>query len=268
MFAVSFFAVTSYADTRCGVVINFPPGGTSDKYARLLQKTNPDWTVEYRVGAFAASSINFLKDKKDYVYFGSPVMFGKNNPDKNPPVELYRILIGAPILALTNKNLRIDDLFTKKINIGVPSLGTAHHMIALQLKEKNPNIEIISTGGDNKALPILKSGDLDVYLVSKTAGINFVKDFGFTNLQEFKYGESVKLGNIVIESQGFNGLFVHKDATTEQRAVIKKCVDDSLSDPRWKSELIESGVDPIDYVGAKKDQLLKKYLDKMTEYNL
>lgn len=267
--AVSFYATnTAVASTKCGVVINFPPGGTSDKYARLLQKTNPNWTVEYRVGAFATNAINLLENKKDYVYFGSPVMFGKNNPNKNPPVELYRILIGAPILSLTNTNLSIDDLFTKKVNIGVPSLGTAHHMIALQLKQNNPNIEIISTGGDNKALPILLNGDLDVYLISKTAGQQFVQNFGLKNLQEFKYGESVKFGSVEVESQGFNGLFFHKDATEVQRKAIKQCVDDSLADPRWKSELIESGADPVDYTGDKKDTLLKKYLNKMTEFNL
>lgn len=253
----------------CGVVINFPPGGTSDKYARLLQKTNPDWVVEYQVGSFATKAISFLGKNTSYVYFGSPVMFGEKNPDKNPPVELYRILIGAPILTITNKNLTLEDLKTKSLNIGVPSFGTAHHMIALQLKEKNPNIEIISTSGDSKALPMISNGDLDIYLVSKTSGLKFLNDFkSFKNLAEFKFGQPTKVNGMVIESQGFNGLFIHKDATKKQREFIANCVDKSLKDPVWKNTLTELGVDPLDMQNKIKDNALSKYVESLKRHGL
>jgi len=255
--------------TTCGVVINFPPGGTSDSYARLLQKTNPEWNVEYQIGSFAAKAITFLGKNNSYVYFGSPVMFGENNPDKNPPVELYRILIGAPILTITNKDLTLEDFESTPLNIGVPSFGTAHHMIALQLKEKNPNIEIVSTGGDKKALPMISNGDLDVYLVSKPAGLKFLKDFdSFNNLAEFKFGEPTKVNDLVIESQGFNGLFIHKDASAEQRAFIKECVDKSVAQSAWVDTLVEKGVDPIDVTGEEKNQALEKYVDSLKKYGL
>lgn len=253
----------------CGVVINFPPGGTSDKYARLLQKTNPDWTVEYQVGSFATKAISFLEKNKSYVYFGSPVMFGEKNPDKNPPVELYRILIGAPILTITNKDLSLKDLETKKLNIGVPSFGTAHHMIALQFKEINPNIEVISTSGDSKALPMISNGDLDIYLVSKTSGLKFLNDFpSFKNLAEFKFGKPTKVNSLTIESQGFNGLFIHKDASDKQRNFIKQCVDKSLQDPAWSNTLIDLGVDPLDMVGKNKDYALTKYIANLKKSGL
>jgi tripartite-type tricarboxylate transporter receptor subunit TctC len=269
LLSLGIVSYVSASQPSCGVVINFPPGGTSDSYARLLQKTNPAWKVEYQVGSFAAKAILFLEKNTSYVYFGSPVMFGKNSPDKNPPVELYRILIGAPILTITNKNITIDDLNDRKLNIGVPSFGTAHHMIALQLKEQNPDIEIISTGGDNKALPMIMNGDLDLYLVSKPAGLKFLTDFeSLTNLIEFKFGTPTKINGVLIKSQGFNGLFIHKNATKEQREFIDQCVNKSLKDPVWAETLLNQGVDPLDITGENKDAALNEYIDNLKKYGL
>lgn len=261
--------MTHAEQLQCGVVINFPAGGTSDRYAKLLQQTNPEWKIEYQVGSFATKAISFLGDNTSYVYFGSPVMFGEKNPDQNPPVELYRILIGAPVLAVTGKNVTLEDFKNKPLNVGVPSFGTAHHMIALQLKEKNPNIEVISTGGDSKALPMISNGDLDVYFVSKPAGLRFLNDHSsFSQLAEFKFGEPVDVNGAVIKSQGFNGLFVHKNATEKQRQFIKNCVDKSLSDPLWAETLSKMGVDAIDVTGEKKDQALQEYVANLKKNGL
>jgi len=138
------------------MVIDYPAGGALDNQARLMMAANPDFKqLEYKIGGMSALAIRHLEENKDVIFFGSPAAFGANSPIKNPPIELVRIVLSAPLYAVTNKDVTWDKLITEKINLGIPGLGTSHHVLALQLKEINPNIEIIPTGGDNKALPIL-----------------------------------------------------------------------------------------------------------------
>ena len=104
---LTMFASLASANT-CGVVIDFPPGGTSDRYARLLQKYNSDYRVEYKTGGMSVPAMNYIGDNPEMIYLGSPVLFGDKSPVKNPPIELYKILIGAPILAVTTKVVSVS----------------------------------------------------------------------------------------------------------------------------------------------------------------
>ena len=262
-------AAASQSQT-CGVVIDYPPGGTSDSYVRLLQKNNPDFRIEYKVGGLTAPAINFMAEQKDFAYFGSPVMYSAKSPFKDPPVQLIRILVGAPILALSNPNKQMswDKLLTEKINIGVPGIGTSHHMIALQLKEHNPNIEIIPTGGDNKALPMVNNGDLDLYLVSATAGNRWVNDFKFSNLFTMYFNKPLVRGNVKLISAGFNGIFVHRDATSEQKAKIADCIERGIAPKEWKETLRTMGAEPLDLTGKEMEDALALYISLMKKYGL
>jgi len=269
MMLTAIASATMAADsTTCGLVIDYPPGGTSDSYVRLLQKQNSGIHIDYKAGGGGALAINHISQNKDVAWFGSPVFVSQNSPVKDPPVELVRILVGSPILALSNpnKSLTWDKLLTGKMNIGFPAIGTSHHLVALQLQEKNPNIQLISAGGDNKALPMLMNGDLDLYLISNTVGKNWIQDFKFDNLFTLAYNKPVTHSGIELNYLGFNGIFVHKEATPEQKSRITKCVAEATSNPAWAETLKTMGAEPIDLVGPEKDRAFQKFVNLMRKY--
>ena len=266
--ALGISLLTGAQANTCGIVIDFPPGGTSDAYVRAMQKNNPDIQIEYKTGGFGANAINLLNQDKNFIFFTSPGMYGSTSPIKDPPLELLRIIVGAPILALTNKPLNFDSLLKGKVNIGVPALNTSHHMVALQLKSVNPNIEVIPTGGDNKALPMVKNGDLDLYLVSATAGTKWVPDFGFSNVFTLFFNKPLTKSGVTLHAAGFNGAFVHRDATPEQRIKALDCISKAVDQPSWKETLINMGAQPIDLVGPEKDKAFANYLRLMKKEGL
>jgi tripartite-type tricarboxylate transporter receptor subunit TctC len=266
--AIALASTAAFSAPQCGVVIDYPPGGSSDAYARLMQKNNPELLVEYKVGGMSANAINFMAQNKHFFYLGSPVIFGANSPMKDPPVELGRILIGTPIMAINNKNLTWEQLLNGKVNVGVPGLGTAHHIIALQLKEHNPNIEIIPTGGDNKALPLIMNKDLDLYLVSATSGKKFVADFNFENMFTLQFNKPYVRGKVELLSIGFNGAFINRDVTPEQREALMACIERSVSPKEWKEGLKALGGEPADLSGAEKDKALATYIRLLKKYGL
>jgi len=262
--AASAFGASS---TSCNLVIDYPPGGTSDTYVRLLQKQNPDIMIEYKTGGAGAVAINHISENKEIAWFGSPVFALKNSPVKNPPVELVRILVGAPILAVSTKPMSWDKLLTGKVNIGFPAIGTSHHLIALQLQEKNPNIQLIPSGGDAKALPMVMNGDLDLYLISATAGNNWVRDFKMDTFFAIDYNKPLIRNDLELNYLGFNGIFVHKDATPEQKAHIMSCIEKATAHPEWAASLKNLGAVPIDLKGAEKDNAYAKFLALLKKYN-
>lgn len=261
------FASLASANT-CGVVIDFPPGGTSDRYARLLQKYNSDYRVEYKTGGMSVPAMNYIGDNPEMIYLGSPVLFGDKSPVKNPPIELYKILIGAPILAVTTKPIDWNKLLTDKVNIGVPGLGTSHHLIVEQLKEYNPKIEVIPTGGDNKALPMIISGDLDVYLISATSGLVWLENHKqIINVFTVEFNKPFVRGNVRLQSVGFNGVFIHKNATPAQRQKAIDCLDIVTTQSGWTDELKKMGAGPVQLVGKEKETAMKLYVDTLRKYN-
>lgn len=267
--ALAFTLSTAYANDTCKMVIDYPAGGALDNQARLMMKANPNFkNLEYKIGGMSAVAIRHLEENKDTVFFGSPAAFGANSPIKNPPIELVKIVLSAPLYALTNKDITWEQLTKEKINLGIPGLGTSHHVLALQLKEINPEINIVPTGGDNKALPLIVNKDIDVYLVSSTNGFNWSRDFNLKVIFTIALGEHFKRGNHTLTSVAFNGMFVHKDATPEQKAHLVKCVEDAVTTGIWKDTLTSLKVTPLNIGGSEKDRLFNQYVGYMKKYGL
>lgn len=253
----------------CKMVIDFPPGGALDSQARLMMKANPNIkTLEYKLGGISTLAIRHLEENKDFMFFGSPSAFGDKSPLKDPPIELLKIVLSAPIYALTNKNITWEQLIKEKINVGVPGIGTSHHILALQLQEINSNINIIPTGGDAKALPLIVNKDLDVYLVSSTNGFNWASHYNFNIIFTIALGENFRRGGVTLTSVAFNGIFVHKDATAEQKNNVLQCVEDAVTSKIYQETLTNLKVIPLNIGGKEKDRLLNQYITFMKKYGL
>jgi tripartite-type tricarboxylate transporter receptor subunit TctC len=268
LLGVSFSLNVAYADT-CKMVIDYPPGGALDSQARLMMKANPNIkTLDYKIGGISTLAIRHLEENKEYMFFGSPSAFGDKSPIKDPPIELVKIVLSAPLYAITNKKITWEQLIKEKINLGIPGIGTSHHVLALQLKDINPEINIVPTGGDAKALPLIVNKDLDVYLVSSTNGFNWTNHFNFDTIFIISLGENFKRGSVSLTSVAFNGIFVHKDASPEQKKNIIKCVEDAVTTKVYQDTLLSLKVTPLNIDGKEKDRLFNQYVNFMKKYGL
>lgn len=255
----------------CGVVIEFPPGGAADRYARLLQKYNPEFRVEYRVGANGSLAVQYAGENPDFIYFASPSSFGKSSPYKsNPPIDLYKILIGSSNIAVTSKpSIDLHKLMYSSLNVGIGSFGIPQHVIVEQLKNFNPKLNIIPTGGDAKALPLIINGELDVYVMSAISGTAWLDQFKqLKNIMTIDFNKTFIKDEMKIESVGFIGAFTHKNATAVQKQKAIDCLEKAISQPGWTEELKTMNANPVMISGKEKDIVLQKYIDLLKKFDL
>lgn len=253
---------------ECGVVLDVPPGGAADRYARLLQKYNPDFKVEFRPGGLSVPAVNFLRDNPTYIYLGIPALFGPKSPFQDPPIEMYKILFAAPIMAITTKNITFEQILNSKINLGIPALNTAHDLIAEQLREKNSSLQVISTGGNVKGLPLVINGDLDVFLVSSTDGVKWMSQFPqIKNIFTVELTKPFVKNNVRLVSVGFNGAFLFKNASKEQKELAINCLEKAIQNKNWFEDMDAIGASPIIIGDKAKDDYVKQFVEMLKKYD-
>ena len=262
---------TANATPICKFVLPVGPGGASDTYARLVEshiKDKMSTHIEYRPGAYSTSAISFLESNKDFGMLNVPNYFGPTNPHKNPPVEVIQYFGVSQQAILTNKtDVTVEKLLTDKVTVGIAMLGGPQHLIAKQLQEKNPQVEIVPFGGDSKALPSIRNKEIDAYVGSMAGVGNWVDDFGFKNILNVPYpGVTVK--DTTLNSVAIFALMVHKDATTEQRNHLLNCVGTAISSPGWDNDLRSKYITPINLTGREKDKALNNYIKLTNQYGL
>lgn len=257
------FLIPVWANS-CTMVLPFPAGGSSDLYSKIIQKQNTDIVIQYKPGAFAAVATSAMQTNKDWFMLSVANMYSAGNPNKNINLELLKILFFIDSMIITNKNISFSDLLTKKVNVGVPVIGHTHHAISLAIKQKNPNLEVISFGGDVKALPALISGDIDAYVISSPIGNNWLSQFPSLNLvSDIPFNKPYMSEGVVLESLNFFGVFVHKDATPEQKQHALNCIQKSISQPGYVEEFSRIGIKPKEFNGKEKDNILNRYITSL-----
>jgi tripartite-type tricarboxylate transporter receptor subunit TctC len=271
MFATSTLSFNANAveNFDCGLVVANPAGGLADIYARTLEKLNPNFArVENKVGALSAVAIEFMGRNPNFTLLGSPTMFTVHNTNKNPEVELITMLMGYDLVAVTTKHTTFHEILTGKINIGVPILGAGQHIIALQLKERNPDIQVIATGGDAKALQMLVSKDLDVYISGKGNLSPWTDKFNLETIFEVPSGKSIIRENVTLKNYAAVGMWSHTSATKEQKSKLAKCVKDVMSNPAWPVEAQRMGGVPLYLTEEENKQLLIEYISVLKKYDI
>ncbi len=267
--ALSALISSAIAKDTCGVVIDVAPGGIADRYARLLQKYNPNFNVFFKPGGLGIPAVNHLRDNPTHIYLSTPALFGDKSPLPNPPLELHKIVLAAPIMAVTNKpNVDLNFILTGKANVGIPAVNTAHDLIAEQLKLLNPNIQIIPTGGNSRALPLIMTGELDVFIVSAGDGIGWINQFKTVKeIFKISLGNTLKVKDAEILNVGFNGAMLYKNATPEQKEFAKECLAKAITNDNWFEDMKELHANPVRLSEKERDNLLSQYIGLLRKFN-
>lgn len=259
---------STFAGT-CGIVIPLPPGGALDIYARTMQRINKEVVVDYKPGAYMAQAINYIENNKSYAILSVPSMYSTQNPlvkDHVNNIELIKIISSSDQVVLTNKGLNFQQLLTGKINIGIPLVGGPQHIIAMQIKEKNPDVEIIPLGGDVKALPAIKLNDVDIYITAAANADKWVEEFKFKQVVRVPAARTITEQGVQLTNMVYNSIFVHRGATQEQRENIVNCVNDVTRTDEWNKTLKSIGVTSLDVQGKEKDKVISDYIKMLQKY--
>jgi hypothetical protein len=264
---LSLFSFSALAST-CNLVLPFPPGGSGELYGRIFEKHNNNITLHFKPGAYSTVGVSSLEKNKSWFMLGVPNMFSDKNPNKNPNVELVKVLFYIDTMIITSKDISFKNIIEDKVNIGIPLLGHTHHATALYIKEKNEKAEVIPFGGDAKALPSLLEKDIDAYVISSPIGNEWIKSFPQLKvLANIPYGSPFVFKNIKLESVNFFGVFVHKDASSKERDDILKCISDVTLNPKYYEDFNKIGLNPKDF-NDNTNTHLEKYLSVMRKVGL
>ena len=267
-----FISITStFASTlnTCNVVVPFAAGGPADIYARLMQRVNPDIVrVENRPGAYSAPAMAFLENNKNFILLSSPGMYSPKNPSKNNDLEALQVVILTNLIGVTNSNITFDDLLTKPVNIGIAALGGSGQILAGQLKERNPLIQLIPTGGDAKSLPLLMNKEIDLNIMNSSNGLQWINDFKFKSLFDIPLGKQTIVKNgVTLDNYSIWIAFIHKDASPDQKQVLKSCLNKVTSSPIWKEELLKTVSAPVTLsTGTTPDTVINNYVNALVKY--
>jgi tripartite-type tricarboxylate transporter receptor subunit TctC len=264
LLALSLLAFSSFAfanTATCNMLVPFPPGGAADTWARALQRANPNIQLEYKPGAFSAVAANQLERNKDHFFIGLPTMYSAQNPNKNISTEMLYILYTLDATIVTSTNLTLKDLATKDINIGVWALNSPQHSIALQLKEVNPRLNIVPLGGDAKALPIVANKEVEIYITSPLTAAQWETNFKhITEVITIPFNKEIRKDGFRLSVYNMFGVFIHKDATADQRKHILNCVETATSNPQYVEDIKKTSTTVANIKGEEKDKLLEKHI--------
>ena len=263
-------STSTFANT-CTIVIPLPPGGAFDVYARTMQRINKDVVIEYKPGAYMSQAIGYIESNKQYAILSVPSHYSLQNPllkEHTSTIEPIRVIASSDQIILSNKDIDLKKLLTEKINIGIPLLGGPQHLIAMQIKEKNPNVEIVPLGGDVKALPVLKLNDVDAYITSSTNALKWIESFNFKQIVRVPAIKSITQNGITLTNVSSNLIFMHKNSSAEQKNNINECIDKIVKSDQWEEALKSMNVTPLDINGKEKDKIIQDYQKILHNYGL
>lgn len=268
---IACFFINIASAQQCVMVVPFAPGGSSDIYARIIQKYNPNIRVEYRPGAFAANGVQALETNHSWFMITTPALFSAANPNRDPSVELMQIMFPLDASIVTGNNTTLEDLSNKKINFGIPILGQIHHITALIMKERNPQLEIIPMGNDGpKAFTALLNKDIDVMTSSLPNAHEWVRKFPgqLRVLADIPFNRGFTYNGVRIENLNFFGMFVSRDASAEQKQAAVDCVNRAAQDPGHDEDFRRIGIQPNRIQGAEKNRLLAEHIKLLRKHGL
>ena len=269
VFLLLFSAAIAMAE-GCNLIVPSTSGGYLDYHARQLQLNNKDIIVSYKPGMYNSSAIEFILENPDYAIVGAPYMYSTKNP--NPKlaelVEVVDVFVGSDQVIITNSGIDFKNLLTDTVNIGVPLLGSAGHILAAQIMELNPNAQVISFGGDARALASVKNKEIHAYISSTPPLLGWVDDFGFRKILQIQPNETIKKDGVSLTNISMTGIIISKKATAPQREKILACIKSATSQQRWKDAMKTANIKILNFSDAEKNKMINLYIAILKKYSL
>jgi tripartite-type tricarboxylate transporter receptor subunit TctC len=172
---------TSYARETVHIIYGFGPGDTMVNYARAIAETantsqnKYTFIVDSKPGAGNAIAANYVLNNQNHILFTSSAFFIRPNfypnqsYDLNNFKELMPLCLG-PLAVSSSKYKNWNELPNDRpVTISVSGLGVTTHLVALQLSNKIPNLQIIPFKSPSESLLSVVSGTTDL-------GISFINE--------------------------------------------------------------------------------------------
>jgi len=256
-----------FANT-CNIVVPIKPGGATDIVARIMQKYNPNITIDYRPGVYVSAAISYAENNPSAGIITLPTMYSSQNPNKNPNVTAIKVFGSYDHGIITNKDITISDILTKKMNVGISFFGSPAHVIGEQLKEKNPNINLVSFGGDTNALASVKNGDVDVYITAWPSIESWTNDFKFKTLLKITAGAGVMIEDIKLTNISLFAIFMSNNSTREQRSHMLNCVNTALNNEGLKNDFKKIYMNILNEDEEKATKSIQNYINTLIRYGI
>lgn len=257
--------ITTWAN-ECNLVVAQQPGGATDLYLRAMQRINPDIRIEYKPGAFANLAINHINTNTSSALWSAPIMFSKDNSIE-VDIEYLKFIVATDIIIVSNKNLSTADFLNKPIMLGIPFLGSPPHIVAEQLKLVNPNITMIPTGGDVKALPLLMNKEVDAYISATPNMIKWLRDFKTLNeVMLIDTDKKTVIRGVEIHNPSIVGIAMSKKSSLQEKQHIAECFNKVINTDEWKVSAKAMNIKAIDISGKDLDKALNNYIMLMKKF--
>lgn len=268
-FFVFILSTAAVAKDACTLLVPFPPGGATDINARSLQIGNPDIGIDYKPGAFGSVAINQMNKSNNSFILSPAFMYSAKNPVKDLNIELNRVIFAMPIKIVTIKKINLNDLADKPLKVGITCKGCQFEGLALEIKNKNPNISIIVTGGDAKALPMIMNEDLDIYLTTGVIADNWKNSFeNIKIIGEVPFNKTLKIQDIELTNLAFAGIFTKGTIDPSEKSIIENCINKSVTSNEFAEQIKKSNLSYVKISQQESQEILKSFLAFMKKHGL
>jgi tripartite-type tricarboxylate transporter receptor subunit TctC len=196
----------------------------------------------------------------------SPNMYSSKNPSTDPPVELISIPILYGHVAVSNTGVTFKDLLTKRVTVAIPVVGGSQHLIALQIKAQNPELEIIPAPGAAVGLQLVKNKEVDVYITGAHPGHQIARDFNLSKVFEIGSDQrEVKIQGVTLSNFAMFALFLHKEIPDAQKQKLRACAAKIVTSPKWIPGLEKMQSAATSMTDAERDRYLSDYVKALTK---
>ncbi len=279
-------------DGTLRIVVGYPPGGSSDRVARLvadgLQRVlGQTVIVENKVGAGGRISAQYVKNAPAHqpmlllanpaVMVVSPLVVAdvgyQPEQDFVPVSEVNSYVFGVAVAtAVPVQELQHLMAWLRanpaQANIGVPATGSLPHFFALMLgKQAGVNIEAVGYRGSGPLITDLLGGQVPVAVDTldslqpqyEAGKLRLLAVSSEQRLTDFPKVPTLRQAGVDLAASGWNTLFASRSMPAAQVERYAEAVQKVMKDPDVVRQFKSSHLDPVVSTPAQTRQRIAAY---------